>query len=87
MKILSNFHLNKILQSPLGTIINEEAFKTEQFELDWSFVTENKNINLGFETCLRFINNILDKHAPIKAVRKRKNKIISKARLEALKPQ
>ena len=57
---------------------NEEAFKTELCELDWSFVTENNDINLGFETFLRFINKTLDKHAPIKTVKKRENKTISK---------
>ena len=55
---------------------NEEAFKTELCELDWSFVTENNNINLSFETFLHFINRISDKHAPIKTVKKRE--IISK---------
>ena len=45
---------------------NEEAFKKELLELDWSFVTENNDINLGFETTLCFINKTLDKHAPIK---------------------
>ena len=53
----------------------EEAFTTEQCELDWSFVTENNDINLDFETFYRFINSILDKHASIKTVKKRKNKI------------
>ena len=51
---------------------NEEAFKTEVHELDWSFVTENNDINLGFETFLPFINKNLDKHAPIKAVKKKR---------------
>ena len=57
---------------------NEEAFKTELRGLDWSFVTENYDLNSGFKTSLRFINKTLDKHAPIKTVKKRKNKIISK---------
>ena len=57
---------------------NKEAFKTELSELDWSFVTQNNDINLGFETFLRFINKTLDKNAPIKTVKKRKNKTISK---------
>ena len=57
---------------------NKEAFKTELRELDWPFVTENNDINLGFETFLRFINKTLDKNAPIKTVKKRKNKTISK---------
>ena len=58
---------------------NEEAFKTELRELDWSFVTENNDINLGFETFLRFIDKTLNKLAPIKLVQKKKgNKTISK---------
>ena len=57
---------------------NEEAFKIELCELDWSFVTENNDINLSFEIFMRFINRILDKHTPIKTVKKRENKIISK---------
>ena len=31
---------------------NKEAFKTELNKLDWSFVTKNNDINLGFETFL-----------------------------------
>ena len=37
----------------------EETFKIELCELDWSFVTENNNLNLGFETFLCFIDRIL----------------------------
>ena len=55
--------------------MNEEAIKTELYELDWSFVTENNDINLSFSIFLRFINRILDKHAPIKTVKKGKNKV------------
>ena len=51
---------------------NKETFKTELSELDWSIVTANN------ETFLCFINKTLDKHAPIKTVKKRENKIISK---------
>ena len=53
---------------------NEEALKTELCEPEWSFGTKNNDINLGFETFLRFINRILDKHAPIKTVKKKKRK-------------
>ena len=53
---------------------NEETFKTELYELDWSFVTENNDINLDFETFLCFINRISDKHAPNKTVKKKKTK-------------
>ena len=51
---------------------NEEAFKTELRELDWSFVTENNGISLEFETFFRFINKNLDKHASIKTVKKKR---------------
>ena len=57
---------------------NEETFKTELHELYWSFVTGNNDINLGFETFLRFIKKTLDKHAPIKRVKKIESKIIPK---------
>ena len=53
---------------------NGEAFKTKFSELDWSFVTENNDINLGFVTFLHFINKISDKHVPIKIVKKEKTK-------------
>ena len=56
---------------------NEEDFKTELCELDWSFVTDKNDINLLLWD-LHFINKILDKHVPIKKVKKWKNKIISK---------
>ena len=46
---------------------NKEAFKTEL-----------RDVKLGFETFLRFVNKTLDKHAPIKTVKKREHKIISK---------
>ena len=56
---------------------NKEAFKTE-CEPDWSFVIENNDINLAFETFLRFTKIILEKNATFITVIKRKNKIISK---------
>ena len=37
---------------------------------------ENIDMNPGFETFLRFINRILDKHAPIKTVKKEKQRNI-----------
>ena len=49
---------------------DKETFKTELCEVDCSLVTEN-HINLGFETILHFINKILDKHAPIKTLKKK----------------
>ena len=34
---------------------NEDVFKIEPDERDWSFVTENTDVNLGFETFLCFV--------------------------------
>ena len=42
---------------------SEDAFKTELDELDWSFVTENTDINLNFETSIHFVELILGKHS------------------------
>lgn len=35
-------------------------------ENNWTFVTENSDINLWFETLPRLIDKTLDKHAPVK---------------------
>ena len=80
---MENLKQSSLKQNPLISFrvyknFHEEAFKTELCELYWSFVTENNDINLGFETFLHFINKTLDKHAPIKTVKKRENKTISK---------
>ena len=53
--------------------------KQNLLSFDWSFVTENNDINLSFETFLHIINRNLDKYAPVKTVKKRENKIISKS--------
>ena len=57
---------------------SDDAFKDELRELDWSLVTENSEVNLGFNTFVRLVNRILDKHAPIKVIEKKENKITSK---------
>ena len=43
---------------------SDDDFKAELSELDWSLVTENGEVNLGFETFVRLVNRILYKHAP-----------------------
>ena len=48
-------------------------------EINWTFATENNDINLGFETLLHLIDKTLDKHAPVK-------KCIRKEQKLALKP-
>ena len=74
----ASFKLNPPISVRECKNFNEEVFKTEQCELDWSFITKNNDINFGFEIFFRLINSILDKHASIKTVKKRENKIISK---------
>ena len=57
---------------------SDDDFKAELSELDWSLVTENGEVNLGFETFVRLVNRILYKHAPTKITDKKENKITSK---------
>ena len=57
---------------------SDNAFKEGLCELDWSLVTENSKVNLGFNTFVQLVNRILDKHAPIKVIEKSENKITSK---------
>ena len=58
---------------------SDDAFKAELSELDWSLVTENSEVNLGFETFVRLVNRILDKDVPTKIIEKEENKITSKS--------
>ena len=58
---------------------NEENFSNDINQINWTFATENNDINLGFETLLRLIDKMLDKHAPVK-------KCIRKEQKLALKP-
>ena len=57
---------------------SDDAFKAELSELDWPLVTKNSEVNLTFETLVRLVNRILDKHAPTKIIEKKENKITSK---------
>ena len=57
---------------------NEKNFSNDINQINWTFATENNNINLGFET-LCLIDKMLDKHAPVK-------KGIRKEQKLALKP-
>ena len=58
---------------------NEENFSNDINQINWTFATESNDINLGFETLLRLIDKMLDKHAPVK-------KCIRKEQKLALKP-
>ena len=58
---------------------NEENFSNDINQINWTFATENNDINLGFETLLRLIDKMLDKPAPVM-------KCISKEQKLALKP-
>ena len=78
--IIENLKQPSFKQNPPITLrayknFNEESLKTELRELKFvHFVTENNDINFDFETFMRFINKTLDKHAPIKTVKKEKTK-------------
>ena len=50
---------------------SDDAFKAEFSELDWSVVTENSEMNLGFKTFVRLVNRTLDKHALTKVIAKK----------------
>ena len=52
-----------------------ESFKIDLQGTDWTFATQNNDVNLGFETFLWLFNTTLDKHAPIKEFTKKKKKI------------
>ena len=52
-----------------------ESFKIDLQGIDWTFATQNNDVNLGFEAFLRLFNTTLDKHAPIKKFTKKKKKI------------
>ena len=62
--------LSVILLSMLMILLSIVSAIRHLSELDWSFVTENNDINLSFETSLHFINIILDKHTTIKTMKK-----------------
>ena len=51
-----------------------ESFIIDLPDIDWTFATQNSDVNLGFEAFLRLFNATLDKHAPIKEFTKRKEK-------------
>ena len=49
---------------------NEENFSNDINKINWTFATENNDINLGFETLPCLTDKMLDKHAPVKCIRK-----------------
>ena len=51
-----------------------ESFKIDLQGIDWTFATQNNDVNLGFEAFLRLFNTTLDKHAPIKEFTKKEEK-------------
>ena len=46
--------------------------------IDWSLVTENNDLHLGFRTFFHLFNKILDKHAPVKQGIRKDKKIEQK---------
>ena len=57
---------------------NKENFSNDIKEINWTCATENNDINLGFETLLRFIDKTLDKHALVKKCIKKEQKLALK---------
>ena len=51
-----------------------ESFKIALQGIHWTFVTQNNDVNLGFEAFLRLFNTTLDKHAPIKEFTRKEEK-------------
>ena len=51
-----------------------ESFIIDLPDIDWTFATQNSDVNLGFEAFLRLFNATLDKHAPIKEFTKKEEK-------------
>ena len=54
---------------------NEENFSNDINQINWTFATENNDINLGFETLLCLIDKMLDKHAPVKKCIRKEQKV------------
>ena len=48
-----------------------ESFKIDLQGTDWTFATQNIDVNLGFEAFLWLSNTTLDKHARIKELTKK----------------
>ena len=51
-----------------------ESFKIDLQGIDWTFATQNNDVNPGFEAFLQLFNATLDKHAPIKEFTKKEEK-------------
>ena len=82
--ILENFKGSYLKRERISTTyrdfryFNTDSFKRDLKEINWNFVTENNDIDLGFETFFRLFNKILDRHAPIKKSTRKEEKIKSK---------
>ena len=46
--------------------------------MDWSYATQNNDANLGFEIFPRLFKKSLDKHAPLKTVSKKDERVLQK---------
>ena len=57
---------------------NEENFSNDINKINQTFAIENNDINSGFETLLRLIDKMLDKHAPVKECIMKEQKLAPK---------
>ena len=51
-----------------------ESFKIDLQGIDWTFATQNNDVNLGFEAFVRLFNTTLGRHALIKEFSKKEEK-------------
>ena len=70
--------INQLTKLAKTTYRDYKNFDMESFKIDlkdWTFATQNNDVNLDFEAFLQLFNTTLDKHAPIKKFTKKKKKI------------
>ena len=55
---------------------NQENLSIDINGINWTFATENNDINLGFETFLRLIDEAIDNNVPVKKYIRKKLKLL-----------
>ena len=55
---------------------NQENLSNDINGINWTFATENNDINLGFETFLRLIDEAIDNNVPVKKYIRKKLKLL-----------
>ena len=55
---------------------NQENLSNDINGINWTFATENNDINLGFKTFLRLIDEAIDNNVPVKKYIRKKLKLL-----------